>query len=453
MVTEEELRSESIWKLFQKFVFPAVMGIIVAGVQTIIDGYFIGNGVGSQGLAGVTLAFPVVICIVAVAVMMGMGSSSLVALELGRSNKYKAGKIISNVFPLVFVVAAAITLAGLAFAEPLLGLFDAPAVVQDMADGYLRVILMGSIFFLLAITLDPLVRNDGHPMIAMNIMVISVLINLVLDYIFVMRLDMGVTGAAIATVIAFAVSAVRLSLHFFSNKAGLRVRFGNMMLEPRTVQRILEAGLPSFAMQMSVSILFFAYNFVLLRYGSDADVSAYGIIGYSFSIFYMLFEGIAVGVQPIIGFNYGAGLYGRVCKTLRLAMTACVSVGALGFLVFFMFPGKIVQFFTSGDPLLLEVTVGGMRIFVLSLIVQGVVVVNATYFQSINRVRSALFIHLGKIFIFLLPLLFTLPMVFGLKGVWLATPAADYLMFFIVMVMLTEELKELQGENKVCSYK
>lgn len=453
MVSEEELRSKSIWKLFQRFVFPAIMGIIVAGVQTIIDGYFIGNGVGSQGLAGVTLAFPVVMCIVAVAVMMGMGSSSLVALELGRSNRYKAGEIVANVFPLVFVVAAIITIAGLAFGDPLLSLFDAPAVVQDMAGDYLRVVLIGSVFFLLTITLDPLVRNDGYPMIAMNIMVVSVLTNLVLDYVFVMRMDMGVTGAAIATVIAFAVSAVRLTLHFFSSKAGLRVSFRNLRFEPQTVYRIMEAGLPSFAMQLSVSILFFAHNFVLLQYGSDADVSAYGIMGYSFSIFYMLFEGIAVGVQPIIGFNYGAGLYDRVCRTLKLAMTACVVVGALGFLVFFLFPEKVVQFFTPDDPLLLEVTVGGMRIFVLSLIVQGVVVVNATYFQSINRVRSALFIHLGKIFIFLLPLLFTLPIVFGLKGVWLATPAADYLMFFIVMVMLAEELKELQGENKSCSYK
>ncbi len=453
MVTEEQLRSESIWKLFQRFVFPAIIGILVAGVQTIIDGYFIGNGVGSQGLAGVTLAFPVVLCIVALAVMMGMGSSSLIALELGRSNRYKAGKIVSNVFPLVFLVAAVITIAGVAFSESLLSLFAAPVVVQDMAKDYLYVIFLGSVFLLLTITLDPLVRNDGYPMISMYIMVISVLINLVLDYVFVMRMDMGVTGAAFATVIAFSVSAIRLTLHFFSSKAGLRVSFGSMIFEMQTVKRIMEAGLPSFAMQMSVSVLSFAHNFVLLQYGSDADISAYGIMGYSFSIFYMLFEGIALGVQPIIGFNYGAGLYGRVCRTLKLAMAACVAVGVLGFLIFFLFPEKVVQFFTPDDPLLLEVTVGGMRIFVLSLIVQGVVVVNATYFQSINRVRSALFIHLGKIFIFLLPLLFTLPMVFGLKGVWLATPAADYLMFFIVMVMLAEELKELQGENKACSYK
>ncbi len=453
MVTEDQLRSESIGKLFRRFVFPATLGIVVAGVQTIIDGYFIGNGVGSQGLAAVTLAFPAVMLIVAVAVMMGMGSSSLVALELGRSNKDEARKIVANVFPLVFVVAAVITIAGLAFGDPLLSLFDAPVVVQDMANDYMSVVFIGSVFFLLAMTLDPLVRNDGYPTIAMNIMVISVLTNLVLDYVFVMKMGMGVSGAAIATVIAFALSAVRLTLHFFSSKAGLKMSLGNFRFEPRTVQKILESGLPSFAMQLSVSVLFFAHNFVLLKYGSDADVSAYGIIGYSFSIFYMLFEGIAMGVQPIIGFNYGAGLYDRVCRTLKFAMVTCVAVGALGFLIFFLFPEKVVQFFTPGDPLLLGVTVDGMRIFVLSLLVQGVVVVNATYYQSINRVRSALFIHLGKIFVFLLPLLFTLPMVFGLKGVWFATPIADYVMFFIVMVMLAEELKELRGENKMCRCK
>lgn len=445
MVTEDQLRSESIGKLFQRFVFPAIVGIAVAGVQTIIDGYFIGNGVGSQGLAGVTLAFPAVMFIVALAVMMGMGSSSLVALELGRSNRDRAEEIVANVLPLVFFVAAVITILGLAFGNSLLNLFNAPAVVQGMANNYIRVVFIGSVFFLLTITLDPLVRNDGYPMISMNIMVVSVLINLVLDYVFVMKMGMGVTGAAVATVIAFALSAVRLSLHFFSSKTGLRLSLGKLRFELLTVQRIMESGLPSFAMQFSVSVLFFAYNFVLLKYGSDAEVSAYGIIGYSFSLFYMLFEGIAVGVQPIIGFNYGAGLYGRVYRALKLAMTVCVAVGALGFLIFFLFPEKVVQFFTPGDSFLLGVTVEGMRIFVLSLLVQGVVVVNATYYQSINRVRSALFIHLGKIFIFLLPLLFTLPMVFGLKGVWFATPVADYLMFLIVMVMLAEELKELQS--------
>ena len=449
MVTEDQLRSESIGKLFKRFVFPATMGIVVAGVQTIIDGYFIGNGVGSQGLAAVTLAFPAVMLIVAVAVMMGMGSSSLVALELGRSNKDKARNIVANVFPLVFVVAAVITVAGLAFGDSLLSLFDAPVVVQDMANDYMSAVFIGSVFFLLAMTLDPLVRNDGYPTIAMNIMVISVLTNLVLDYVFVMKMGMGVSGAAIATVIAFSLSAVRLTLHFFSSKTGLRMSLGYFRFEPRSVLKILESGLPSFAMQLSLSVLFFAHNFVLLKYGSDADVSAYGIIGYSFSIFYMLFEGIAMGVQPIIGFNYGAGLYDRVCRTLKLAMMTCVAVGVLGFLIFFLFPEKMVQFFTPGDPLLLGVTVGGMRIFVLSLLVQGVVVVNATYYQSINRVRSALFIHLGKIFVFLLPLLFTLPMIFGIKGVWFATPAADYLMFFIVMVMFAEELKELRGEKCV----
>lgn len=453
MVTEDQLRSESIGKLFKRFVFPATMGIVVAGVQTIIDGYFIGNGVGSQGLAAVTLAFPAVMLIVAVAVMMGMGSSSLVALELGRSNRDKARNIVANVFPLVFVVAAVITIAGLAFGDSLLSLFDAPVVVQDMANDYMSAVFIGSVFFLLAMTLDPLVRNDGYPTIAMNIMVISVLTNLVLDYVFVMKMGMGVSGAAIATVIAFALSAVRLTLHFFSSKAGLKMSLRNFRFEPRSVLKILESGLPSFAMQLSLSVLFFAHNFVLLKYGSDADVSAYGIIGYSFSIFYMLFEGIAMGMQPIIGFNYGAGLYDRVCRTLKFAMMTCVAVGALGFLIFFMFPEKVVQFFTPGDPFLLGVTVDGMRIFVLSLLVQGVVVVNATYYQSINRVRSALFIHLGKIFVFLLPLLFTLPMIFGVKGVWFATPAADYLMFFIVMVMFAEELKELRGENKMCSRK
>ncbi|WP_255334995.1 MATE family efflux transporter [Methanosarcina sp. KYL-1] len=209
--------------------------------------------------------------------------------------------------------------------------------------------------------------------------------------------------------------------------------------------QILKAGLPSFVMQFSLALVLFVHNYMLLRYGSELAVSAYGIIGYVFSIFYMLFEGIALGVQPIIGFNYGARCYGRVSKTLKLTMLSCILIGAFGFLLICLFPGNVVQIFNRNDPELLKITVQGMNIFMFSLLAEGTVLLTAIYYQSINRVRAALFIHLGKIFLFLFPLLFILPLFFGLDGVWSASPATEYIMLLVVLVMLSREFEFLRG--------
>ncbi len=447
MVSEEEMLSDSIWSLFRKFTFPAVAGILVAGVQTIIDGFFIGSGVGSQGLAGVTLAFPFVMFIVAVGMMIGIGSASLIALELGRSSRANAMQLMSNVFPIVFLAGFLITVCGLVLSGHIMGIFEASEQVRSMAIDYLNIIFLGAVFILLALTLDPLVRNDGFPLLAMKAMIIGVLLNIVLDYIFVMRMDLQLFGAALATVISFALSAVILTVHFFSSRTGLRVLPGTMAFNFREVFRIVKSGLPSFSMQFSVAILFMAHNFVILQYGDEGAVSAYGIIGYSFAVFYMLFEGIAVGVQPIVGYNYGAGRYDRVCATLKLAMASCVAIGSVAVIIVYLVPEAIAGIFNPDTEYILNTTVTGMQIIVLSLLVQGIVVVNATYYQSINRVNYALFIHLGKIFVFMLPLLFALPMFFGLRGIWFATPLADYLMFVIVMLMLYDELKILKGEK------
>jgi putative MATE family efflux protein len=404
---------------------------------------------GSQGLAAVTLAFPVLMLIVAIGIMAGMGSSSLVALELGRSNRKKALEIVSNVFSMLLVAGAVIMVLGQVFTGSLIRFLGVGSIVSTMMGDYLQIIFMGVIFILFALALDPLVRNDGRPLFAMKVMVISVLVNILLDYIFIIRMGMGMTGAAVATVIAFAMIAILLAGHFFSSKAKLTLRLKDLGLQYRTVLQIVKCGMPSFVMQFSISILLLAHNFVLLRYGSEQAVSAFGIIDYSFSIFYMLFEGIAMGVQPIIGFNYGAQLYGRVRKTLKLAIAASFLVGAVGFIIMFLFPEKVVSIFNSNDVQLLDTTVKAMRIFAVSLLVQGIIVVNATYYQSVNKIWASLFIHLGKVLVFLLPLLFILPALFGLDGVWFATPISEYLMFLIVVVMISGEMRLLK-EKKIC---
>lgn len=439
MTDEREMRSESIGKLFLKFVFPATIGLIVAGIQGVIDGFFIGNAVGSQGLAGVTLAFPALLAIVAVGHMIGIGTSSLVALALGRDDRQEALGLVHNAFPLLLLAGIGLTAFGLCFSDSYLHLLGASGSVFDMANAYLRVLFSGSVFLILSIALDPLVRNDGRPRLAMICVVASVLVNLGLDYIFVMRMEMGVAGAAIATVIAFSLSGILLALYFFSGWAGLRLKPRFLSLESRIILRIMKAGLPSFAMQFSTFFLLFANEYMLLSYGSELAVSGYGIIGYVFSIFSLIFEGIAVGTQPIIGFNYGARCYSRVAGTLKIAAISCLVTGLIGFMLLFMYPEQFILIFNRDSPELLEITLNGMEIFMFALLAHGTVMLGSVYFQSINKVRYALFIQLGTVFLFLLPLLWILPPLFGLDGVWLATPAAEFLMLLIVMVFLWQE--------------
>ncbi|OEU42524.1 MATE family efflux transporter [Methanosarcina sp. Ant1] len=449
MVSDEDMRSGNILRLFWKFTFPAVVGVVIAGIQGIIGGFFIGNILGSQGLAGITLAFPPYIAIIAVGVLIGIGSSSLTALELGKGNTKGALDIVHNAFPLSLLAGAILTVGGLVFCETSISLLGASGPALTFAREYLRIIFLGSVFIVLTLALDPLVRNDGKPKLSMNVMIAGVVLNVVLDYLFVMRMGMGMSGAAIATVLSFALPAVLLMLYLFGNKAKLKLRLKDMRFRIGTLIQIFHAGFPSFVMQFSLALVLFAHNYMLLRYGSELAVSAYGIIGYVFSVFYMLFEGIALGVQPIIGFNYGAGLYERVSKTLKLTMLSCILVGAFGFVLMYFFPDSVVRIFSQNDSELLEITLQGMNIFMFSLLVEGTVLLTSIYFQSINRVRAALFINLGKIFVILFPLLFILPLFFGIDGVWSASPAAEYIMLFVVLGMLSKEFKFLKnGEKK-----
>lgn len=448
MISDDEMKSGDILHLFWKFTLPAVIGVLIAGIQGIIDGFFIGNAIGSYGLAGITLAYPPYLAIIGGGIIIGIGSSSLIALKLGEGKNREALEIMNTAIPLCLIAGIIFTVGGLIFCKTSISLLGTKGPALSLAWEYLRVIFAGSVFMILSIALDPLVRNNGKPKLCMKIMVAGVLANIVLDYLFVMYLGMGMTGAATATILSFVLPAALFTYHLLGSEAKLRLRFKSMRIKTATTLEILNAGIPSFVMQMSFALVLFVQNYMLLKYGSELAVSAYGVIGYIFSMFYMLFEGIALGVQPIIGFNYGAGNYRRVLKTLKLTMLSCTLIGALGFSLIYLFPERLVQIFSQSDSELLDATLQGMDIFMFSLLVEGTVLLTAVYYQSINRVRAALFIHLGKIFLFLFPLLLILPRFFDLNGVWAASPATEYLMTAVVIVMLSKEFEFLRSSRK-----
>lgn len=447
-MTEQELAIESVSRLFRKFTLPAVVGFIIGGIQIIIDGYFIGNVVGSPGLASVTLVYPLLIVMIAIALLLGTGSAALVALELGKGNRKQAHKIASDLYPLIILTGGIFALIGLFFSEPLLTLIGAKGTVFEMANIYLKTMFFGAVFFIAGISLESMVRNDGRPTFVMIITALSASTNIILDYFFVMKWGMGMQGAAIATILAFAIPSTVHTYYFFSHHAKLRLHLSDISPDIRIIASILKAGFPAFVMQTSLAVLVFSYNHMLLVYGTEIAVSSYGVIQYSFSIIFMIFEGISAGVQPIIGYNYGAKLYDRVYTAMKMTLSACFMVGLMGFSIFFLFPETIIRSFNPNDPELLETAILGMRIFMSGLVVEGMIIAVAVYFQSVNKVKPSLFIQFGKIFLFILPLLFILPRYYGLTGVWLATPIGQYLMFVVVTIMFFKEIISLQKKNE-----
>jgi Na+-driven multidrug efflux pump len=264
MVRDEELRFGKIFNLLWKFGFPAVVGVVTAGIQEIIDGFFIGNVIGSKGLAGITLAYPLYVAIIAIGVLIGIGSSSLIALELGRGNTKEALDIAHNVFPLCLLAGAIVTIGGLVFCETSINLLETSESAITFALEYLRIIFIGSIFMIISLALDPLVRSDGKPKLCMNIMIAALVAHVVFNYLLVMRMGMGMSGAAVATVISFALPAVLLMLYLFGKEAKLKLRLKAMRFKIGTLIQILKAGFPSFVMQLSLAFVLFANNYMLL---------------------------------------------------------------------------------------------------------------------------------------------------------------------------------------------
>lgn len=234
MISNEEMKSGNILNLFWKFTLPAVIGVVIAGIQGIIDGFFIGNAVGSQGLAGITLAYPPYLAIVGAGIIIGIGSSSLIALKFGEGKNREALKIVNNAFPLCLLSGAIFTAGGLIFCKTSISALGTSGPALSLAREYLQVIFAGSVFMILAIAFDPLVRNDGKPKLCMKIMVAGVLTNILLDYLFVMRLGMGMSGAAIATILSFVLPAVLLTNYLLSSRAKLRLQLKNMRVETDT---------------------------------------------------------------------------------------------------------------------------------------------------------------------------------------------------------------------------
>lgn len=445
----KQLGEESIGKLLMKFSIPAIVGMLVSAAYNIVDRIFVGNGVNSLAIDGISIAFPIMTVMMAFGMLIGIGATALISIRLGQKKREDAEVILSNAFVLSIIVSLILTILGLVFCNPLLILFGAKGQVLIYAKQYITIILIGTLPQTLAFGLNNIIRADGKPMIAMGTMLIGALINCILNPFFIFVLHFGIRGSALATIISQTISAIWVVSYFFSNRCILKIKKENLKLRKDMVLGIFSIGLSPFLMQLAASIITIMLNSNLLKYGGNAAVGAMGVINSIAMLILMPIFGINQGVQPIIGFNYGAKKYDRVKKALKIAIFAASCITVTGFIFIELFPSGIISIFNSKDKEFIAIGTFGIRIFLMMLPIVGFQIVSSNYFQATGRPRHAIFLALIRQVIVLIPLIYILPKFFHLNGVWFAGPASDLIASVVTGILLFRELSHLEQKHTV----
>lgn len=446
------LGEESILKLLIKFSIPAIVGMVVNALYNVVDRIFIGKGVDGRAIGGIYVTMPAVLILMAFAMLIGIGGNTLVSIRLGQGRKEDADRIASNSVVLLAIVSITISILGLMFLEPLVKAFGASESNIGYAMGYLRVILIGAPLQAIGFGMNNFIRGEGNPKIAMFTMLIGAALNTILDPIFIFVFQMGVEGAALATIISQAVSAIWVMKYFFGGKSMLTIKKEYLRIKKSIVVEIISNGFAPFTMQLAASMVTVLLNTNLQKYGGDLATSSMGVINAVAMMILMPIFGVNQGAQPIIGFNYGAKKYDRVKQAYRFAVIGAVFITTLGFIIIQTFPEAIIRVFISNENDLNELlgyAIPGLRIYMSMLPIIGFQIVSTAYFQATGKPKHAMLLSLSRQVLILIPALIILPSIFELTGVWLAAPIADLTSSLITAFFVIRSLKQLSKDNPI----
>ncbi|EQF23375.1 MATE efflux family protein [Clostridioides difficile CD160] len=442
MENQEALRHEKIWILLLRYSIPAIIAMMVTSLYNVVDRAFIGSmeGIGSIAIAGLGITMPVFTLIIAFGMLISVGASTRLSIKLGERNKEEAEKILGNALTLSIIISLIITVLGLVFLEDILFILGASKDSISYAKDYMSVILVGSIFNLVAFSLNNAIRAEGNPKLAARTMIVGCVLNLILDPIFIFVFDLGIKGAAIATVLCQVVVCIWVTYYFIRGKSNLKLKKYNLKLDKDIVKNVFAIGMTPFAMEVAISITHIFTNNSLKAYGGDLAIGAMTALTSILLMFMMPVFGLNQGMQTIISYNYGAKQYERAKKTLILSIIMSIVILSFGFLVVQVFPEVFVGIFNK-DSDLMEIAVRGININLITLPIMGISIVGPVYFQCISKVKHSMFLTLLRQFILFIPLIIVLPIKFNLDGVWLAQPIADFIAMIIVLLFLKREFK------------
>ncbi len=442
------MSEEKIFKLFLRFSVPAILGMVVQSLYNIVDRIFIGNipDVGGLAISGIGVVLPITFIILGFTMLFGIGSGANISIKLGQNNKEEAEKIFGAGFFMLVIVGISITVIGLLFLNQIVNLYGADDSIRSYATGYLRIILLGNVFNVIAFGLNSVIRAEGNAKIAMFTMLIGAITNTVLDPILIYGFNMGVEGAALATIIAQFLSFMWTMHYFLSDKSMLKLRKNAIRFDPALVLKIMSIGASPFAMQIAGSIIGIIMNQSLNHHGGSLAIGAYAAMNSIVTLFFMPIFGMNQGLQPIIGFNYGAKNYHRVKEALKVGIISATLVCIVGAIMIQTVPQVFINFITK-DEQIREMGVVGIRRFMLVMPLIGFQIISANFFQAIGKAKKALILSLLRQVIFLIPLLLILPRFFGLMGIWSAAPVADTLATVATALVLYFELKIIGGQE------
>lgn len=444
MSNQKHLGDAPIGKLLLQYSIPAIIGMVVNALYNIVDRMFIGNipDIGSLAITGVGITMPIMTIVLAFGMLIGIGTTANISLNLGKGNRTTAEKLLGNAFTLSIIVGLAIAITGTIFANSILNLFGASENTLFYAKEYIGIILLGCTFNILSFALNSTVRADGNPKMSSITMVIGCGANIILDYLFIFVLNLGVKGAALATIISQAITFFIILYYYTAGNSNLKLKIENFKLKKHLVTMTFAIGIAPFATQIATSLVQVIANNALKTYGSDLAIGAMTVISSLNIIFMMPIFGINQGCQPIIGFNYGAKKYERAKEAFKYATIAACVICIIGFISIQCFPTQIISLFNN-DPELTTLAIKGIRIYLLMMPVVGINIVATSYYQSIGKAKISMFVSLLRQVILLIPFTIILPKFIGLDGVWAAGACADSLSVIITLILLKKEFKQL----------
>ncbi|MCY6356792.1 MATE family efflux transporter [Clostridium sp. ZS2-4] len=445
---EEMLANDKISSILFKLALPATIAMLVNALYNIVDTIFIGRGIGTLGIAGVAVQLPIQMIILSCSLLIGIGSGSMLSRSLGKKELEKVNYIACNSFLCIGIIGITFSVFGYIFTAPIVKSFGATKNILPYARDYAKIMFLGSLYFPFCVSTNSLIRSEGNSKDAMISMIIGFILNVILDYIFIFVFNMGIKGAALATILSKLGSFIYIIIYLNSNKTSIKIKARYFIPQKNIIGEILSIGFSGFAVQLSGSIVTITLNHCLAYYGSDLAIAIYGIV-YKITLFlFMPLNGMIQGMQPIIGYNYGCNNIARVKQTLKLTITFTILFTMMGMLVIQFFSGRILGVFNK-DNFLLSEGILTLRIVIMMTPFIGIQMTGLGLFQALGKPLTSFILSILRQVIIFIPLVLLLPNIknLGILGIWISFPISDLLSAIITILVFKKQSGKIFKQN------
>lgn len=449
MSNKELNSSEKLSKQIYKFILPAITAMVVSALYNVVDRIFVGRGVGEEALSGIALTGPLMMIISACALLIATGSSIMVSIKLGEEKNEECEEIIANALIISVIVGFLLLLGLLLFLRPILIFFGGVGVTLDYAEEFMKVITFSVIFQIVGYTLNYCIRAEGNPIMSLLTIIIGSIVNIILNPLFIMGMHLGVKGSALSTLVSQVITAVWTCVYFLNSKSILRIRKKSLKLNIKIIKKIITIGIPSLLLQGLLSITLAVANIVFLKYGGNSGLAIIGVISTIYTMFQMIVGGIAQGIAPIIGYNYGANNIERVKETVKIGMVIGTTICCIGFISVILFSKNIIEIFSEQDLDFINIGNVGLKCVCATLPFLGFEVISGAYYQAIGKHKIAIFINILRQSLIIIPLLLLLPKILGLYGCFIAFPITDIIASTIILILIKSEWKRKKNVSEV----